>query len=575
MTFAHEAEPARELAPPRGSIAEAAETPVGWPLPTRWVDHLLLDSTGTTFTYWGSVALVVGGLFATKILPCVDYPQHLALSDIARRLADPNAPERNQFQLNYFTYNGLFHVVVAVLSSILPVELAGRLVLAASLIATAGAVVALVRVMRRPAAHALLFVPILFSFSVGWGFVNYVLATAVAAWTLVLIARVAIRPTPLAVFAIAALGVACAFAHVLAMLILCAFAAALATEASWRSESTTVERPWRTLRILARVAAAVAPLLLGCIYCIQVYERQYVWDPKMYRDATIEGSSSPPWEKIVYFGAFATGLYRDGTDQIVLWGALVIMGWAGMLAWKRRNVWDHAREATPAVVAPLAVMGLAYFATPMVLVGTHLIFPRLSQWAVMGGVLAMPRILETATATAARAWMTRLSLAAAVNTFAHCALFGWETRDASRLLDDLPAHRSATAVIWDPDTLTYRNGPLTHLAAYYAARKHGLWAFAFARYLSVPVRFKANSQPPWPAKGWEFSAEDYDPRCKYARAFPVVIIKAPDDLPRDTGGEPAVRRLVFKQDATAVKLLSHHGRYWAFDTAGLPDDGTY
>jgi hypothetical protein len=28
------------------------------------------------------------------------------------------------------------------------------------------------------------------------------------------------------------------------------------------------------------------------------------------------------------------------------------------------------------------------------------------------------------------------------------------------------------------------------------------------------------------------------------------------------------------QDADAVKLLSHHGKFWAFDTAGLPDDGT-
>ena len=67
----------------------------------------------------------------------------------------------------------------------------------------------------------------------------------------------------------------------------------------------------------------------------------------------------------------------------------------------------------------------------------------------------------------------------------------------------------------------------------------------------------------------EFSAEDYDPRCKYARAFPLVIVKAPAELPRDASGETRVRELVFKQDATAVRLLSHHGRYWAFDTTGL------
>jgi hypothetical protein len=575
VTFAHEAEPAGEVASPREPAGEAAEPRPSWPLPERWLDHLVLDSPRATRIYWASVGLVVGGLFVTKLLPCVDYPQHLALSDVARRLADPLAPEQEQFQLNYFTYNGLFHVVVAALSTLIPIELAGRIVLSASLVAIAGAVVALARVLRRPAEHALLSVPILFSFSVGWGFVNYVLATAIASWTLVAVARVAVRPTALSIMAIAALGMACAFAHVLAMLILCLFAAALAAETAWRAEAATGERAWRTLRVIARVAAAVGPLVLGCIYCIEVYERQYPWDPKMYRDVAIEGSSSPPWEKIVYFGAFSTGLYHDGTDQIILWSALAIMGWAGMLAYKRRHIWDHASESTPPVLAPFAAMTLAYFATPMVLIGTHLIFPRLSQWAVIGGVIAMPRILETANAAAARTWMVRLSLAAGVNTLLHCALFGWETRDASRLLDDLPPDRAATAVIWDPDTATYRNGPLTHLAAYYAARKHGRWAFAFARYLSVPVRFKPNAQPPWPARGWEFSAEDYDPRCKYARVFPLVIVKAPDDLPRDGSGEPVVRRLVFKQDAAAVKLLSHHGRYWAFDTAGLPDDGSF
>jgi hypothetical protein len=52
-------------------------------------------------------------------------------------------------------------------------------------------------------------------------------------------------------------------------------------------------------------------------------------------------------------------------------------------------------------------------------------------------------------------------------------------------------------------------------------------------------------------------------------------VKAPDDLPRDQSGDSIVRRLVFKQDASAVRLLSHHGQYWAFDTEGLPDDGTF
>jgi hypothetical protein len=566
-----------------GAGAGGAAEP--WPLPARLVDHLVLDSPRATVLYWASVALVIAGLFVTALLPCVDYPQHLALSDVARRLASPNAPEHALYQLNYFTYNGLFHILVAGLSTVLPIEFAGRVVVGLSLLATAAAVVALVRIVRRPSAYAALSIPILFSFSVGWGFVNYVLATAIAAWALVFVARAAIRPTLVSSAAVLALGMACAFAHVLAMLILCAFGAVLALEAAWRAAPRSGSRGRRALRAGLCGAAAVAPLLVGCLYCVEVYRRQYVWDPNMYRDPTIEGSAPPLADKIIFFGAYSTDLYHDGSDQVLVWGAVAIMAWSAMLAWKQRHAWDGPREETHPIVTPLVAMTIAYFATPMVLIGTHLIFPRMAQWVILGGVLAMPRFLDVAGAARARGWILRLGFAAGLNTFVHCAIYAWETKDASRLIDDLPPGGAATAVIWDPWSLAFNNPALTHLAAYYAARKHGRWAFAFARYLSVPVRFKPNSQPAWPARGWEFDADEYDARCKYARAFPLVIVKAPAALSREASGEGVVRELVFGSDiscsahswhdAQGVKLLSHHGAYWAFDTAGLPNDGTF
>ena len=545
---------------------------LAWPLPPRWIDHLTLDSAELTRLYWAGVALVVSGLFVTKLLPCVDYAQHLALSDVARRLQDAGAPERAAYQLNYFTYNGLFHVVVAWLSRFVPIELAGRLVVASSLVATAGAVVALVRVLRRPAAHTALFTPILFSFSLGWGFVNYVTATAIAAWTLVLVARAVIRPSIGGLCAVGVLGLLCAFAHVLAMLILCAAAAALAFELGWLTAPKSASPARRAMRATLRGTLGLLPLAIGCVYCVEVYLRQYGWDPNMYRDPTMEGTAPALWEKVVFFSAFATDLYGDATDQIVLWVTVAVMVWSARIAWIGRRTGTSAPQPSPPILAPFVVLTLAYFATPMVLIGTHLIFPRLAQWTILGGLLAMPPF-PPALASRARYWIPRLGIVAGANTVLHCALFSFETSDASATIDDLPPGRAATAVIWEPWTAAFRNGTLTHLAAYYAARKHGRWAFAFARYLSVPVRFKPGGQPAWPARGWEFDGEAYDPRCKYARAFPLVIVKAPGQLPEDASGEPLLRKLVFKEDANAVTLLSHHGRYWAFDTTGLPEDG--
>ena len=134
--------------------AAARDGAPAWPLPRRAIDHLTLDTPAATRLYWTAVALVISGLFVTRLLPCVDYAQHLALSDVARRLSDPAAPEQAAYQLNYFTYNGLFHVLVAWLARVVPIELAGRVVVALSLAGMAGAVLALVKVLRRPPVHA-------------------------------------------------------------------------------------------------------------------------------------------------------------------------------------------------------------------------------------------------------------------------------------------------------------------------------------------------------------------------------------------------------------------------------------
>ncbi len=362
-----------------------------WPLPGRAVDHVVLDSRGTTIAYYGGVVLVVAGLFVTRLLPCVDYPQHLALADVARRLLDPAAPEQTEYQLNYFTYNALFHLVVARLSAFVPIEVAGRCVVAASLFATAGGVVALVRVLRRPPAYAALFTPALFSFSVGWGFVNYVAATAIAVWALVFVARASLRPSLGAAGTVGALGMLCAFAHVLVMLILCATATALALELACRVAPRGGPRGERVLWVLARVTSAGLPLLLGCAYCIAVNHRQYAWAPSTYRDPTMEGTGPPLWAKVVFFGNFATGLFRDTTDQVVVWLAIVVMGGAMVLAWNERRSGSRAPEQPPPIVGLLGVALIAYIATPSIVLGTHLIFQRLAQWVMLGALLATPR----------------------------------------------------------------------------------------------------------------------------------------------------------------------------------------
>jgi hypothetical protein len=504
-----------------------------------------------------------------KLLPCVDYPQHLALADVAARLRDPNAAEHQTHQLSYFTYNGLFHVAVANMSRIMPIELAGRLIVAGSLIALGASVLALLRTLGKPPSYAGLFVPLIFSFSVKWGFVNYGLATAIAACALVLIARAALRPRVTTALGIAAMGLLCAYAHVLAMLVLCAMGAALAPEVAWWA-SKHEGRPFRQRAIVAfgRVAASLSPLLVGCAFCIQVYRLQYDWNPTMYKDPALEGTAPPVSEKLELFASYATGLHDDYTDQILLWGALAVGLAIITLALIRRPIKENAH--CPLSLRLPFVVGLgAYLATPVVLQGTHLIFQRLAQAAMLGFVLLLPPLLGKAEKFFG--WLSlTIALACGLSLTWHATLFAIDTRDASLVIDDMPERRAVAAIVYDFETRGFRASTLTHLQAYYAARKHGDWSYSFARYLSVPVRFRKGVEPPWPKAGWEFSPENYNPRCKYARRFPLLIVKAP----AFSSGEQDVRSRIFGKDANAVRVVSHHGQFWSFDTTGLPDDGT-
>ncbi len=547
-------------------------------------DHLRLETRAGTIAYWVGVSLVALALFVPKLLPCVDYPQHLALADIARRLSDPNAPEHATHQLNYFTYNGLFHVLVARMARVMPIELAGRIMVSGSLVLLGAASLALLRVLRRPAWYATLFVPMIFSFAVGWGFVNYALGTAIAITALVFVAKGLRRPSVGTFIATAVLGLLCAMTHVLAMLMFCLLAAAIAPETAFRA--VRARSGVRVVHAVLRMIVALAPILAGAAWCIAVYREQYAWDPVMYKDATLEGTAPPIWQKIAFFASWATGIHSDLTDQGLVWLALatcVVALVVGVRRLRRGEAWD-GRDGSDAwdgelgapMVLPFVAALVAYLVTPMVFIGTHLIFPRLTQALVLCLLLALPRITsERLGGARLRLVGTVIAVLTGVNVFVHSIAYAAETNDASRVIDDMPPGRRLTAVIYGADTFSFRHGALVHVAAMYAARKQGDWAFSFARFLSVPVRFKPGGNPAWPKQGWEFGGADYNPRCKYARHFDLVLLKSPRTAPGDTWTEPQVRKLVFGRDADAVKLVSHHGRFWGFDTAGLPDDGTY
>ncbi|HEX4445660.1 MAG TPA: hypothetical protein VH044_02960 [Polyangiaceae bacterium] len=533
----------------------------------------------------GAVAVIVGSLFAPRLLPCVDYAQHLALADVARRLLSPGAPEHALFELNLFTYYGLVHLVVAALSLVLPIEIAGKVVLGGALALTAASTWRLLRALGRPVEYAALFVPMLFSFSVSWGFLNYLVALAVAFAALAEVARQVQAPTRRGTAITAGLSLVCAMTHPLAMLVLWVFAGSLALELAWRSTGGGADGPSpslspallsapRLVAVAERAALGLAPTLPGGLWCAAVYLGHDQGMPHVTdtRDIVF-------WPKILRFSVFATDLHADRTDADILYATLEVMAAIAVAALAvtlvRRARGARVPAAAPVpttggvLVLPFVALLACYLAMPMIFMGSQLMFPRLVPALFLSALLVLPRIDSAPLADAARVACLVVAWWGALNLSAHLRQYGRETDDASRLIDHLPPGRRASALVFRDFTDAFWRGGLLHLAAYYAARKHGDWAYSFARYDYMPVRYRAGRAPPWPEHGWEFDPKAYDPRSPYARAYDLLLIKTPETEPIEDEGE--LRARIFGPDAPTPRLLSHEGLYWAFDTAGIPE----
>jgi hypothetical protein len=521
----------------------------------------------------------VGSLFVPRLLPCVDYPEHLALADVARRLLSPGAPEHALYEVNLFTYYGLVHLMLAALSLALPIEIAGKVLLGAALAITAWSVRRLLLQLGRPPAYAALFVPMLFGFSASWGFLNYLVALALAFAAIAELAGHARRPAWPSAARVAVLSLLCAMTHPFAMLVLWAFSAALALELAARDVAP------KTVPALAdaarRASASFAPTLAGGFWCAVVYLGHYRDQPHLAdtRDGVF-------WDKFARFSVYATDLHADRTDAPIVYGTLAVMASIVALGFvvdrvhavRRRAFRGASPEApiepvgvrpTHAVVLPFVTMLACYLAMPMIFMGSQLMFPRLVPALYLGALIALPRIDAPPVAILAGASCLAVAWWSAVNLSAHLRQYGQETDDASRMLDALPEGRRASAVVYRDFTDAFWRGGLLHLAAWYAARKHGDWAYAFARYDYMPVRYRAGRAPEWPERGWEFAPDAYDARSPYARTYDLLLVKTPENVD-PLEDEPEVRARVFGGDATTPRLLSHYGLYWAFDTAGIP-----
>ncbi len=538
------------------------------------------DAGGTPFSiaYWGSLALLVAGLFRNKLLPFIDYPQHLALAATLKRLIAGGVPERQLFETNLASYNSLFHVLVAAANLLVPIDLAGKLVLALYVFLVGYATLALLRATGRPRARAFLILPVVFGYSIIWGFVNFGLGVSLQ---IVVLSRVLDRDRILAgarrgaglrrwlpdvlTAVLALLG---AYTHLLAtalayMLMLVAIVARAQTD-----RAPLFERLGRALR-------TGIPLLPAIAWCAFVYWRQTHGSFQNFEYGIAEGNDAFAMLKVKEFFTYATGLRADGFDAKVLSIGMGLLLLGALL----RDVED---APPPALRWLVVTSGVAYLVIPHVFWATNYVFERISFLIVLTAVLwaprAMPRFEQ-----GLRLMFVSVGLAAAGGFFQFMGNpdVQKELGDLDWILDQMPAGRRVTGLLWDPIIRVHLPVPesksveranvtaqyaLLHTPAYYVARKGGEVAFSFTRTMSLPVHYKKATMPPDPPPNFEWNPGDYRSDTPWAKYFDLVLMKTQWEDETDP------RASVWGSHAGEVDLVAHRGKWWVFETKRVTED---
>ncbi len=527
----------------------------------RWMtsvrDAIALETVPLTIVFWLAAAVMALAFGLCRYPPMVDYPQHVAIGAVLRRLSDPESAERAFYFTNFVSYNGGIEVAIAFLSRWMRPEVAGRVLLAAHAIVFPYAALSLCKVRNRPRWHALLTLPIVYNYTTGWGFANFAIAVPIALLVVSYWLRIVDGCRAVWLLALTVLlALVVAYTHVLVMLCICVVVAVVSlTKLLGDSDDSIVTRIQRLWAPGVVMAPAVG-------YSLVAYHWTKTYAGQAWEHAWAEGSDDPLWHKMRYVLFNATGNFADSTDQILLASAILIGTWIAIRG-------ASARAEPRARWIAFTFLGL-YFLVPKVFIATFHIYARFLPFAGAFAVAALPSV-----GLKDRRWLAGAAGIVAVMTAANC-FYKFQTvpevDDALAIIDDAPAGHSLIGVTYDPSPRTLFREIWVHLPALYQARKQGLIAYTFMRNESPPVHYKPGKEPARAPGGIEWRADLYDPHAHFARTYDLVLVRT--WLGQD-GATVDPRDWVFQDLAPFVKQISRRGRFFLYDASGLarwPDE---
>jgi hypothetical protein len=520
-----------------------------------------------------AAALWVLPLWVVALPPMVDYPQQLALSAILRWYSDPARRFRETYELALWAPHGLFKLLTAGLAWAVPINVAGKLIVSASLLAVGAAALAVCRRTGRPGWYALLALALTYNTVFYWGFVDNLLALPLALGGAAMADRLLDRPVTARPW-LALAGVTVLF-YTVHLQFLLLFAGTVGWLAICRlSSSRTNREDWRRLALWL---SALVPGLVACgavmaygvlrspVGVISEYERRMRSSPPLRLPLTTKLARVPD----ILFGPYPD---RTGWVLLGLLAATAILA----IAFRDRTVGCAVRTGDGAEGAHRAPYGSALFRSRFATLagwlallylvlpefrGGYLIAERVAPLAAMLAVVALPppaagrRRLVAALVAGVLVFQFGQTLSAFLR-------FRAESAGLTELLAGTEPGQNLAGLIFERESASWRGVPVyLHFPAWYQAAKGGRILFSFAELFQTSARFRPGAS--WDDLLREWS--DWNPRFfnyeRHGGRFRYFLVRGgPADVVNAFGGDPGRLGLAGK---TA-------GEWWLFERKEPP-----
>lgn len=405
-------------------------------------------------------ALAVLPLWVGHYMPLVDLPQHAAQLAIGLHWGDPAYGYERYYEVNWLTNQLLAYTLTRGFMLFLPLVPALKCVLSVAVVGLAGSVLWLVRTLRGNDYWSLLAFPIGYSFSLYWGFLNFVITIPVAIALIVLATRYVLAPSRGALLALAALTWFLFFSHVLAL----AFAGLVAVGL------VVLRAPGVRAKLLGGAAlASVLPVVAAWWATIQGLAPSTTATPTM-----LDWGS----HRFLQFFCYQVGLFDDRPLD-VLCGVLLLALPFALGGRPAREVWRWL---------PLVICVAAFWLVPLSAIEVDLIYGRFAVFALPCLLFALDARGPTpAPARTAAVGLVALQLASVAYVF---AAFGAEARPLQAVLERAAPHKRLLFLPTDASSQVTFEWPYAHFGAWYQVERGGTADFSFAEFFPMWYRYK-------------------------------------------------------------------------------------